>query len=86
MQDPCIQDSLNSFLQTLHVQKNRLEAGLATEAELTILTRTAEARKKGIDERQKEIYINLARYSKALDKVRFVGSTLWGRELTGLLA
>ena len=69
---PAIQDSLNSLLQTLHVQKKRLEAGLATEAELTTLARTAEARKKEIDERQKEIYNSLARYGKALDKVRWL--------------
>jgi E3 ubiquitin-protein transferase RMND5 len=66
---PAIQESLNSLLQTLHVQKKRLEAGLATEAELTLLARTVEARKKEIDERQKEIYNSLARYGKALDKV-----------------
>jgi E3 ubiquitin-protein transferase RMND5 len=66
---PAIQDSLNSLLQTLHVQKKRLEAGLAAEAELTMLARTVEARKKEIDERQKEIYNSLARYGKALDKV-----------------
>ncbi|KAH9996893.1 CTLH/CRA C-terminal to lish motif domain-containing protein [Russula vinacea] len=65
---PAIQDSLNSLLQTLHVQKKRLEAGLAAEAELTMLARTVEARKKEIDERQKEIYNSLARYGKALDK------------------
>jgi hypothetical protein len=67
---PAIQDSLNSLLQTLHVQKKRLEAGIATEAELTTLCRTVEARKKEVDERQKEIYNSLARYGKALDKVR----------------
>jgi hypothetical protein len=66
---PAIQESLNSLLQTLHVQKKRLEAGLATEAELSSLARTVEARKKEIDERQKEIYNSLARYGKALDKV-----------------
>jgi len=66
---PAIQDSLNSLLQTLHVQKKRLEAGLATEAELTLLARTVEARKKEIDERQKEVYNSLARYGKTLDKV-----------------
>lgn len=66
---PAIQDSLNSLLQTLHVQKKRLEAGLATEAELAMLARTVEARKKEIDERQKEIYNSLARYGKTLDKV-----------------
>lgn len=66
---PAIQDSLNSLLQTLHEQKKRLEVGLATEAELTMLARTVEARKKEIDERQKEIYNSLARYGKTLDKV-----------------
>jgi len=66
---PAIQESLNSLLQTLHAQKKRLEAGLANEAELTTLARTVEARKKEIDERQKEIYNSLARYGKALDKV-----------------
>ena len=66
---PAIQDSLDSLLQTLHVQKKRLEAGLATEAELTMLAGTVEARKKEIDERQKEIYNSLARYGKTLDKV-----------------
>lgn len=66
---PAIQGSLNSLLQTLQIQKKRLEAGLATEADLTILAQTVEARKREIDERQKEIYNSLARYSKALDKV-----------------
>lgn len=72
---PAIQESLNSLLQTLHVQKKRLEAGIATEAELTTLARTVEARKKEIDERQKEIYNSLARYGKALDKVSRGGSS-----------
>ena len=47
---PAIQDNLNSLLQTLHVQKKRLEAGLATEAKFTMLARTMEARKKETDE------------------------------------
>jgi hypothetical protein len=82
---PAIQDSLNSLLQTLHVQKKRLEAGLATEAELTTLARTVEARKKEIDERQKEIYNSLARYGKTLDKVG-LWLNLRRQRLTGLLA
>ncbi|KAG5640975.1 hypothetical protein DXG03_006468 [Asterophora parasitica] len=65
---PAIQDSLDSLLQTLHVQKKRLAAGLATEAELTMLARNVEATKE-IDERQKGIYNSLARYGKTLDKV-----------------
>jgi hypothetical protein len=66
---PAIQDSLDSLLQTLHAQKKRLEAGIASEAELATLAKTVESRKKEIDERQKEIYNCLARYGKALDKV-----------------
>lgn len=69
---PAIQDSLNSLLHTLHVQKKRLEAGSASETELATLARTVEARKKEIDERQKEIYNSLARYGKALDRVSWV--------------
>ncbi|KAH9079631.1 CTLH/CRA C-terminal to lish motif domain-containing protein [Lactarius deliciosus] len=65
---PAIQDSLNSLLQTLHAQKRRLEAGIASEAELETLAKTVESRKKEIDDRQKEIYNSLARYGKALDK------------------
>ena len=66
---PAIHDSLNSLLQSLHAQKKRLEAGIASEAEFAALAKTVELRKKEIDERQKEIYNSLARYGKALDKV-----------------
>jgi E3 ubiquitin-protein transferase RMND5 len=80
---PPIQESLDSLLLTLHAQKKRLEAGLANEAELTSLARTVEARKKEIDERQREIYNSLARYGKALDKVsRRCSSSKCGRPLT----
>ncbi|KAI0273395.1 hypothetical protein BC834DRAFT_921486 [Gloeopeniophorella convolvens] len=70
---PSIQDSLDSLLQSLHALKRRVEAGVATEAELAALAKTVEARKKDIDERQKEVYNSLARYGKALDK-RFTAS------------
>ncbi len=66
---PAIQESLNSLLLTLHVQKKRFEAGFASEADLETLVKTVESKKKEIDERQKEIYNSLARYGKALDKV-----------------
>ena len=79
-----IQDLLNSLLQTLHAQKKRLEAGLAIEAELTMLARTAEERKKEIDERQNEVFNSLARYGKVLDKVG-LSVQLVGKELTVLL-
>ena len=79
---PVIQESLNSLLQTLHAQKKRLEAGLASEAELTTLARTVEARKKEVDERQKELCNSLARYGKALDKVSRRGSSSRAETLT----
>lgn len=81
---PAIQDSLNSRLQTLHVQKKSLEAGLVTDAELTMLARTVKARKKEIDKSQNDIYNCLARYGETLDKVR-MPFNLWGKELTGSL-
>ncbi|OBZ75309.1 Protein RMD5 A [Grifola frondosa] len=65
---PCITDSLDSLLQSLREVKDRLRAGTATEETLSILSKTVEARKKEIDDRQKDVYNSLARYGKALDK------------------
>jgi hypothetical protein len=66
---PAINDSLDSLLQTLYGYKKRVESGSSSEEELRELTKTVEARKKEIDERQKEVYNSLLRYGKALDKV-----------------
>ena len=67
---PSINDSLDSLLESLREVKDRFQAGTATEDTLGVLSRTIEARKKDIDEKQKEIYNCLQRYGKALDKVR----------------
>jgi hypothetical protein len=67
---PAIQDSLNSLLQTLHVQKKTARSWPCHRGRAdNVLARTVEVRKKEIDERQKEIYNSLARYGKTLDKV-----------------
>jgi|SRR5882762_575375 len=66
---PAINDSLDSLLQSLYGHKKWLESGLSSEDELKELTKTVDARKKEIDERQKEVYNSLLRYGKALDKV-----------------
>ncbi|KDQ61053.1 hypothetical protein JAAARDRAFT_32047 [Jaapia argillacea MUCL 33604] len=63
-----IPDSLDSLLQSLRDAKNRLEAGAASEDTLVNLAKTVDARKKDVDDRQKEIYNSLARMGKALDK------------------
>ena len=64
--------SLDSLLQSLRDVKDRLEAGTETEDTFSQLAKTVEARKKEVDERQKEIYNSLSRFGKALDKVSSV--------------
>ena len=63
--------SLDSLLHTLHDYKSRLQASTLTEAELGELPKLVESTKKEINDRQKEVYNEMAKYGKALDKVRF---------------
>ncbi|KZT26251.1 hypothetical protein NEOLEDRAFT_1155765 [Neolentinus lepideus HHB14362 ss-1] len=63
-----VEDSLDSLLQYLQQVQDRLKAGTDTQDTFANLTKTVEARKKDVDDRQKEIYNSLARYGKALDK------------------
>jgi DNA repair exonuclease SbcCD ATPase subunit len=72
---PSISDSLDSLLQSLHDVKDRLDAGTQTQDTFGRLTMTVEARKKEIEDRQKEIYSSLSRFGKSLDKVR--ASVCW---------
>lgn len=62
-------ESLDSLLLLLRDVKQRLEAGAASEEDVTGIYRIVEEKKKEIDERQKEVHASLARYGKALDKV-----------------
>ncbi|KAL4074481.1 CTLH/CRA C-terminal to lish motif domain-containing protein [Scleroderma yunnanense] len=66
--NPSIEHSLDSLLQTLYQVKGRLEARTTTEDTFALLAQTVEARKKEIDEKQKEIYNAIARVGKAFDK------------------
>lgn len=68
--NPSIEHSLDSLLQTLYQVRSRLEAGTTTEDTFALLAQTVEAKKKEIDEKQKEVYNAIARVGKALDKVR----------------
>lgn len=68
--NPSIEYSLDSLLQTLHQVRSRLEAGTTTEDTFALLAQTVEAKKKEVDEKQKEIYNAIARVGKSLDKVR----------------
>ncbi|TFK54937.1 hypothetical protein OE88DRAFT_1653512 [Heliocybe sulcata] len=63
-----VEDSLDSLLQYLQQVQDRLKAGTETQDTFVNLAKTVEARKKDVDDRQKEIYNSLARYGKALDK------------------
>ena len=76
---PSIIESLDSLLESLREVKDRFQAGTATEDTLGVLSKTIEARKKEIDEKQKEIYNSLQRYGKSLDKVRLTNASMLHR-------
>ncbi|KAG6337209.1 hypothetical protein ID866_1881 [Astraeus odoratus] len=65
---PPIDSSLDSLLQTLFQVKDRLEAGTISEDTFALLAQTVEAKRKDIEEKQKEIYSAIMRLGKALDK------------------
>ncbi|KAI6109149.1 CTLH/CRA C-terminal to lish motif domain-containing protein [Pisolithus croceorrhizus] len=66
--NPSIEGSLDSLLQTLHQVKNKIETESLNKDTLVLLAQTIEAKKKEIDEKQKEIYNAIVRLGKALDK------------------
>ena len=66
---PSVNQSLDSLLQTLHDAKASYLAGHCSEDSLKQLAFTVEAKKKEVDERQKEIYNILSRLGRSLDKV-----------------
>lgn len=68
--NPSIEHSLDTLLQTLYQVRSRLDAGTTTEDTFALLAQTVEAKKKEVDEKQKEVYNAIARVGKALDKVR----------------
>ncbi|KAG1877625.1 hypothetical protein DFJ58DRAFT_712341 [Suillus subalutaceus] len=63
-----IENSLDYLLQSLREVKDRINAGSVTEDTYVLLAQTVEAKKKEIDEKQREIYNGIARLGKALDK------------------
>ncbi|KAG5654513.1 hypothetical protein H0H81_001154 [Sphagnurus paluster] len=65
---PSISDSLDALLSSLHDVKNQLEKGQVDQDTLQQLSRTVEAKKRDIDDRQKEVYSSVSRLGKALDK------------------
>jgi hypothetical protein len=66
---PSIPSTLDSLLQTLQQAKEALQTGELSPEQFIALTQTIEAKKKEIDERQKEVYSATSRFGKALDKV-----------------
>jgi hypothetical protein len=67
---PSITDSLDSLLEYLKEAKAVVENGTSNEETFIHLAHTVDARKKEVDDRQKEVYGSLSRFGKALDKVR----------------
>lgn len=66
---PSISQSLDSLLKALHDARAAFVAGKCDGVYLRQLAVAVEAKKKEIDERQKEVYSALSRLGKALDKV-----------------
>ncbi len=66
-------DSLDSLLDSLRAARQLCVEDILPQDTCVDLSRTVEARKKDIDERQKEIYSSMSRLGKALEKVRVVG-------------
>jgi hypothetical protein len=64
-----VNDPLDSLLQSLYQAKDRIESEGVSEDVAAELAQAIEARKKEVDDRQKELYNSLARLGKALDKV-----------------
>ncbi|KAJ7582774.1 CTLH/CRA C-terminal to lish motif domain-containing protein [Mycena floridula] len=63
-----VTDSLDSLLQALYQTKTQHDAGILSAESLEQLAQTVEAKKRDVDDRQKEIYTSVARIGKALDK------------------
>jgi|ERR1700722_826517 len=64
-----INEPLDSLLQSLRQAKDRIETEGVSEDVAIQLSQIIEARKKELDDRQKELYNTLSRLGKALDKV-----------------
>ena len=64
-----VADSLDGLLASLRDVKERLEAGSASEDDISSIATIVDERKREIDDRQKEVYGTLNRIGKALDKV-----------------
>ncbi|KAF4615281.1 hypothetical protein D9613_003017 [Agrocybe pediades] len=65
---PTIAQSLDSLLAMLHQAKEAFLSGRGTQQDLVALAKAVEAKKKEVDDRQKEVYSVLSRLGKALDK------------------
>ncbi|KAF5381024.1 hypothetical protein D9615_003911 [Tricholomella constricta] len=65
---PSVNDSLDALLSSLQDLKDKLADSDADEETLRQLSRTIEAKKKDVDDRQKEVYTSVSRLGKALDK------------------
>ncbi|KAF9451079.1 hypothetical protein P691DRAFT_724908 [Macrolepiota fuliginosa MF-IS2] len=65
---PSIPNTLDSLLQNLQQARDAVEASDLSPEQFIALAQTIEAKKKEIDERQKEVYSSTSRFGKALDK------------------
>lgn len=61
--------SVDELLGSLTAFRNTISQEPSIASDFTALSRTVDARKKDIDDRQKEIYSSIVRLGKGLDKV-----------------
>lgn len=69
-----VSDTLDGLLAALRDVKERIEAGTASEADVTNIARIVDERRSDVEDRQKEIHGTLGRIGKTLDKVRVLHS------------
>ncbi|EIW85231.1 hypothetical protein CONPUDRAFT_48700 [Coniophora puteana RWD-64-598 SS2] len=65
---PAIQTSLDALLHSLNDAKDRIQANNVSPDTYALLVQSVDARKKDIDDKQKELYNAIAKLGKALDK------------------
>lgn len=61
--------SVDDLLNQLYELKERLVKGVASLEDVTAIPNILAQKKKEIEEKQKEQYVNIARFGKVLDKV-----------------
>ena len=68
-QTASVSDTLDGLLAALRDVKERIEAGIASENDMSNISQVVDEKRSEVEDRQKEIHGTLGRIGKALDKV-----------------